>query len=210
MNDEINEEKLDNPLIVHKKTDASYQETASEITMSATHCDDDSDAPTLERHRYKKTKKSGRGLWVIFALIAAVAAVFAALYLNGIVPFNNEEATTATKKSYTTQPENEFKNIITVKGTYIFFEGEEVNGLQGLEKKVKYLDAGTEFTVQDENADSDFLNFQVLSMLSDNGIEYKITHIVSSGLVAEREKATTVTSAAADKSETEAQQASAQ
>ena len=49
------------------------------------------------------------------------------------------------------------------------------------------MDKGTKFIVQDENADSNFLNFEVLSMLSDYGMEYDITHIVSSGLLSKYE-----------------------
>ena len=50
MADEIKEEKLDSPLVVHKKGDASYQEEGNEVSMQNTHVDEDSDAPTLERH----------------------------------------------------------------------------------------------------------------------------------------------------------------
>ena len=57
MADEIKEEKLDSPLVVHKKGDASYQEENNEVSMQNTHVDEDSDAPTLERHRFKKEKK---------------------------------------------------------------------------------------------------------------------------------------------------------
>ena len=57
MADEIKEEKLDSPLVVHKKGDASYQEEGNEVSMQNTHVDEDSDAPTLERHRFKKEKK---------------------------------------------------------------------------------------------------------------------------------------------------------
>ena len=57
MADEIKEEKLDSPLVVHKKGDASYQEEGNEVSMQNTHVDEDSDAPTLERHRFKKRKE---------------------------------------------------------------------------------------------------------------------------------------------------------
>ena len=65
MADEIKEERLDSPLVVHKKDDASYQETAGEISMSATHTDEESgDTPTLERQRFKKKKKKSYYSWI--------------------------------------------------------------------------------------------------------------------------------------------------
>lgn len=187
MNDEIKEEKLDSPLVVHKKSDASYQETASEISMSSTHTDEEADdVPTLERHRFKKKKKKNR-LPVFLIIIAVVTGVVCALFYSGVLPPAEKETTSATQKSYTTQPENKFEGIITVKGTYIFFEGEEIAGIKELERKVKYLNAGTKFVVQDEKADSDFLNFEVLSVLSQYNIDYDVTHIVSSGLMSKYE-----------------------
>lgn len=191
MEDEIREERLDSPLVVHKKSDASYQETASEMGMNSTHTDEEGeDVPTLERHRFRKEKKKKKWPWVLLALIAVAVAVICALYYNGIIKFGEEETTTAPRKSYTTQQYNGFEGIITVKGTYIFFEGQELDGIQELDKSIKYLDAGTKFTIQDENADSDFLNFQILSLLSKYGIDYEITHIVSSGLVSKYETTT--------------------
>ena len=41
--------QLESPLIVHKKTDASYDENATAFEMSETHVDEDK--PTLTRHR---------------------------------------------------------------------------------------------------------------------------------------------------------------
>lgn len=187
MSDEIKEEKLDSPLVVHKKSDASYQETASEVSMSATHTDEEADdIPTLERHRFKKIKKRNRfPLFLLFA--AVIVGVICALVYSGVIPIGEKETTTTTQKSYTTSPVNEFEGIITVKGTYIFFEGEELGGIKDLERQVKYLNAGTKFVVQDEKADSDFLNFEVLSILSKYNIDYDITHIVSSGLISQYE-----------------------
>lgn len=190
MADEIMEEKLDNPLIVHKKDDASYQETATEVDMNVTHIEEDDDLPTLERHRFRKEKKNHNGILVLIALIAVAVAVLCALFYSGKLDFNKEETTTKVEHTYTAKQENKFENIITVKGTYIFFEGTEVDGINGLERKIKYLDEGTKFTVQDENADSNFLNYDVLSMLSQYGIDYDITHIVSSGLMSQYETTT--------------------
>lgn len=188
MADEIKEERLDSPLVVHKKDDASYQETAGEISMNATHTDEESgDTPTLERHRFRKKKKKKKAPYIILVLVAVAAAVICALIYNGIIPVTPDETTTTTRKSYTTQQENKFEGIITVKGTYIFFEGEEVNGIKGLEDEVKYLDEGTSFVVQDENAESNFFNFEVLDVLTRYNIKFEVKHIVSSGLISNNE-----------------------
>lgn len=195
MEEEMKKDVLDSPLVVHKKDDASFQETANEVTMSATHTDEESaDTPTLERHRFKKKKKKSKAPYVILVLVAIAAAVICVLVYNDVIPIGKPETTTTTKKSYTTQQVNEFEGIITVKGTYIFFEGTEVDGLRGLEKEIKYLEKGTKFVVQDEDADSNFLNFDVLSLLSQYSIDYEIKHIVSSGLIAEYEKMSTTSS----------------
>lgn len=205
MEEEIKEERLDSPLVVHKKDDASFQETAGEVTMNATHTDEESsDMPTLERHRFKKKKKKKKAPYFIVALLAVAVAVICALIYNGVILVEQEETTASTRKSYTTQPENEFEGIITVKGTYIFFEGEEVDGINGLESEVKYLDEGTSFVVQDENADSNFLNFEVLAILTQYNIEYEVTHIVSSGLVSKYETTTAASQTQAETTQTAA------
>lgn len=202
MEEEKKRDVLDSPLVVHKKDDASFQETANEVTMSATHTDEESaDTPTLERHRFKKKKKKSKAPYVILVLLAVAAAVICVLVYNDVIPIGKPETTATTKKSYTTKQVNAFEGIITVKGTYIFFEGTEVDGLRGLEKEIKYLDKGTKFIVQDENADSNFLNFNVLSLLSQYAVDYEIKHIVSSGLVAEYEKVSTTTAPATKKDE---------
>lgn len=187
MEDEIREEKLDSPLVVHKKDDASYQETAGEIDMNVTHEDEDSNVPTLERHRFRKEKKSHNGVWIFIAVVAIAVAVICALVYSGKISLKEKETTTQPERTYVAQEENKFEGIITIKGTYIFFEGTEVDGLSGLEREIKYLDPGTKFTIQDEDADSNFLNYDVLSMLSKYEIDYDITHIVSSGLESEYE-----------------------
>lgn len=188
MDDEIKEEKLESPLVVHKKDDASYQETAREFDMSSTHTDDEAgDFPTLERHRFRKEKKSHKGIWFLFALIAVAVAVVCALFYSGKLSFKESETTAKPERTYVTEEENKFEGTIVIKGTYIFFEGEEVDGINGLEREIKYLDKGTEFAVLDENADSNFLNLDVLSLLSKYEINYEITHIVSSGLMSKYE-----------------------
>lgn len=55
MNNEFDEEKLDNPLVVHKVTDASYQDVSAEADLNKTHIEEET--ATLERHRFKKEKK---------------------------------------------------------------------------------------------------------------------------------------------------------
>ena len=56
-----------------------------------------------------------------------------------------------------------------------------------MDDEIKYLDEGTSFVVQDENAESNFLNFEVLDVLTRYNIKYEVTHIVSSGLVSKYE-----------------------
>lgn len=205
MDEELMEEKLDNPLIVHKESDASYQEMASEVSMNFTHIEEESDTPTLERHRFKKKKKSKKWPYVLVGIVVVAVIVCVVLYNKGYFQSKEEDTTETTRKSYTSETVNEFENIITVKNTYIFFEGEEVDGLEGLIKEIKYLDKGTKFTVQDEGADSNFLNFDVLPILSQYGIEYEVKHIISSGLMAEKELTTTTTATTAAETTQQAQ-----
>lgn len=51
---------LCSPLIVHKEGDASYQPDAVEDGMTATHTEDELEAPTIERHRFRKRKRTTR------------------------------------------------------------------------------------------------------------------------------------------------------
>lgn len=193
MDNEKNDLQLDSPLVVHKESDASYQPVHDVNGMTATHTEDELDAPTIERHRFKKKKKSKKGGYIFLLIIVAAVAVCSALYFTGTYDFGiHREATTeeSTRKSYTTEQVNKFEGIITVKGTYIFFEGEEVDGIEGLTREIKYLDPGTKFTVQDEKADSNFLNYEILPLLAEYKISYEVTHIVSSGLTSKYEKTT--------------------
>ncbi len=180
------EKKLDSPLVVHKESDASYLDTAGTVEIESTHTYEE-ERPTLERHRFKKEKKKSPLPYIII-IIVIIVAVVVGLYFGGVFSKNNEETTEhTTKSSYTTTEENKFKGIITIKGTYIFFEGEEVDGIKGLERCIKYLDEGTHFIIQDENADSTFLNDDVISLLQQYNIDYEIKYIVSSGLVSQYE-----------------------
>ena len=188
MSDELKEEKLDSPLIVHKKSDASYQDTASEAEMNETHSDDE--GPTLERHRFKKKgKKKGKGL-VIVIIIVILAAVFAGLYLTGNITFDNNKTTTAastTKQVETTvNYAEEYKNTIVVKGTDIYVDSQKVDGIEGLQEALKYEEKSTtRYTIIDENADADFLNLEVLSILESMGFydeSTTIKYVDSTGL----------------------------
>lgn len=188
MEEENIEEKLDSPLVVHKKSDASYQETQNEVEMQTTHVDEDADAPTLERHRFKKTKKKKKWPYVLGVLIIALIVVLGVLVNNGTIKMpHHNETTSATKKSYTTQAPNSLADTITVKGTYIFYEGTELDDIGALEREIKYQDADKTFTVQDEHADSNFLNSEVLPILTKYNMKYNVVYIESSGLISKYE-----------------------
>lgn len=186
MSNEYNDEHLDSPLVVHKVTDASYRETENIVDVNITHIEEET--ATLERHRFKKEKKSSK--WpVVITFLVVVIAVFCYLYFSGTIGnFAGNETTTAPVSENYTLPENLYEGIITVKGTYIFFEGEEVDGIEGLTREIRYLDAGTQFVVQDDDADDTFLNEEVLPLLSDYGINVtEIRPVMSSGLTSKYE-----------------------
>ena len=195
MPNEYNEEHLDSPLVVHKVTDASYRETENMVDVNITHIEEET--ATLERHRFKKEKKSSK--WpVVITFLVVVIAVFCYLYFSGTIGgFTKGETTTQPESENYTIPANPYDGIITVKGTYIFFEGEEVDGIDGLTREIRYLDAGTQFVVQDDDADDTFLNEEVLPLLSDYGIDVtEVRYVVSSGLTSKYE--TNAQSSAAD------------
>lgn len=190
MDEEIKEEILDSPLVVHKKSDASYKDATLEVDMSSTHEEEDANAPTLERHRFKKNKKkSSGGKWVFLAIIVIAVGIISAMAYSGKLPFNKEvETTTQVVTEYTT--ENRFEDTIVIKGTYVFVDGEEVDGIKGLESKIKYLDDNQKsFTVIDEHANNNFLNYEVLPLLETYGITYETTFKESTGLLSSVEQA---------------------
>ncbi len=198
---------LCSPLIVHKEGDASYQPDTVEDGMTATHTEDELEAPTIERHRFRRKKKSHRGAYVLILLLVAAVAVCAALYFTGTYDFgikSKETTTRAAATSDTTQETTNYDHVITVKGTYLFYEGQEVDGVEGLIAAIKYEPEGSTFTVQDENANSNFLNNNVLSTLSLYKMNYNITHIVSSGLTAKSETTKATTQAKTTKPTTQA------
>ena len=198
---------LCSPLIVHKEGDASYQPDTVEDGMTATHTEDELEAPTIERHRFRKKKKNHKGAYVLILLLVAAVAVCAALYFTGTYDFGlkpKETTTQAAKATDTTQETTNYDHVITVKGTYLFYEGQEVDGVEGLIAAIKYEPAGSTFTVQDENANSNFLNNNVLSTLSLYKMNYNITHIVSSGLTSKYETTKAATQAQTTKPSTTA------
>lgn len=190
MANDYNKEHLDSPLVVHKVTDASYHETENIVDVDATHVEEDT--ATLERHRFRKEKKSSK--WpIIITFIVVVVAVFCYLYFSGsLAGIGLGTATTTTEPATEeyTLPANPYDGIITVKGTYIFFEGTEVDGIEGLQREVRYLDSGTSFVVQDEDADSTFLYEEILPLLEQYGIEAEVRYVVSSGLTSRYETTT--------------------
>lgn len=201
-NTENEKDKLQSPLIVHKKTDASYQDNASEVDVDITHIETES--ATLERHRFKKEQKKSKTPVIIAVILLIAVAITAYLYFGKGIDFGigkdettTEEATTA----YYTPEENKYDGIITVKGSYLFFEGEELNGIEDLISEIKYLDEGTSFIVQDEGADSTFLNEEVLTTLTNYNISYEVKYIISSGLISQYE-----TTTAAPETETPAEE----
>jgi len=187
--------KLDNPLVVHKKGDASYEESAQPLEMNDTHIDEGE--TSLQRHRFRKEKRGYGGLIAVLIIIVIIAGAFSALYFTGNIRFTNQTTTTA-KQTTTTEPvttlEEAYEGTIVVKGTYIFVDGVEVSGIQGLQKALKYEEKSTTaYTIIDENANSEFLNFDILPLLSEIGFygeDTVITHKASTGLIAEAETTT--------------------
>lgn len=182
MTDEFDEKKLDSPLVVHKITDASYQETANEVDVDFTHNESEA-AATLERHRYRKVKKAKKWPYVVVAIVVAVVIVIAALYFSGVIkPANRENSTTDNTTGYVQEEENKYKGIITVKNSYIFFEGEEVDGINGLNKELQYIDDGASFILQNDHANEAFFSEEVIPLLDSLGVKYEAKTVVSSGL----------------------------
>lgn len=187
MANEYNDEHLDSPLVVHKVTDASYHETENIVDVNKTHIEEET--ATLERHRFRKEKKSSK--WpIIITFLVVVIAVFCYLYFSGSlagIGLGTSVTTTESTTDRYTMPANPYEGIITVKGTYVFFEGEEVDGIEGLTREIRYLDPGTSFVVQDEDADSTFLYEEILPLLQEYGIEAEVRYVVSSSLTSKYE-----------------------
>ena len=215
MSEDINNEnniseqiqKLDNPLVVHKKSDASYDESSNQVQMNDTHTEEEF---TLRRHRFRKEKRGYGGLIAVLIIIVIISGAFTALYLTGNIKFTNHNQTTA-KTTTVTEPstsiEELYKGTIVIKDTYIFVDGIEVNGIEGLQKALEYENKSTTaYTIIDENANSDFLNFEVLQMLSQLGFYDEntvITHKESTGLIAQAETTTIPPETTTEKQTTE-------
>ncbi len=198
LNDEIKEFNkehgvtLDSPLVVHKKGDVSFEEKTDAYEMNETHAGEA--RPTLARHRFKKEKKSSKKPYIIIAVIVVLAAVFAGLYYTGNITFGPKETTTkATTEPTTENLLEKYKGTIVVKETYIFVDGIEVNGIEGLQDALKYEDPSpTAYEIIVDDEDSNFYNFEVLQLLTDMGFFDKttqVTHLDKTGLVAKAEAA---------------------
>lgn len=192
-------EKLDSPLVVHKETDASYHETANIEVATATNQTGDNTA-NLVRHRFKKVKKKRKAPWFIFILVVIVA-VICGLYFGDVIGNPEEKQTESTTNGgYLDTSVNRFEGVITVKKTYIFFEGEEINGTEELERNLKYLDKNTTLVIQDEEADSVFLDQEIIPLLKKYEIKYEgPKFIISSGLISRYEKTESKPTAAVEK-----------
>ena len=184
---------LDSPLVVHKKGDVSYEENTDAYEMNETHTGEA--RPTLVRHRFRKEKKNSNKPYIIIGAIVIIAAVFAGLYYTGNITFGEKETTTKpTTESTTEDLVAKYKGTIVIKNTYIFVNGLEVNGIEGLQRELKYDDPSPtayEIIVEDEN--TDFLNLEVLALLEDMGFftdETQVTHLDKTGLMAREEMTT--------------------
>ncbi|MBE6720783.1 MAG: hypothetical protein E7571_09070 [Ruminococcaceae bacterium] len=185
---------LESPLVVHKKGDASYSETNAVNQMNETHTDEEK--PTLARHRFRKEEKGhGKAIALLFVIVIA-AAVFAGLYFTGNITFGTKESTTAkvTTTEVTTSIEEKYRGTIVVKDVYIFVDGKEVDGIEGLQKALEYQDKSTTaYKLIDENANADFFNLDVLELLTKLGFygeDTETEHVQSTGLIAYDETTT--------------------
>ena len=145
-------------------------------------------------------------------IIVIIVAVFCGLYFTGNISFGKNDMTKTTKETTTettTSLEEAYAGTIVVKGTYIFVDAVEVNGIEGLQEALKYTDKSTTaYKIIDESADSDFLNNNVLPILMDMGFYDKNTEILHqgyTGLMAAEETTTTTTVASSTATTTQAQ-----
>ncbi|WP_178667750.1 hypothetical protein [uncultured Eubacterium sp.] len=195
---DIVEEALDAPLVVHKKSDASYQDGVTNVDMNETHITNDK--PTLERHRFKKdpNQKSNKPILIV-VIIIVLAVAFGVLYLTGNISFDNKKETTVkqTTTETTTSIQEAYAGTIVVKGMYIFVDGVEVNGIEGMQDALRYTDKSTTaYQIIDEDANSDLLNNGVLPTLMEIGFYDENTEIIHkgyTGLMAAEETTITTT-----------------
>lgn len=190
-------EKLDNPLVVHKENDASYGNNSDEnLTMSKTHTKDE--GPTLERHRFKKDSSKGSKKFLTFVIIVVIiAVVFCALYFTGNISFNSSKTTSTetTLTESTTTLQQAYAGTIVVKDTYIFVDGEEVDGIEGLQAQLRYQEpSSTAYVIINDSADANFLDNEVLPILlemkfydENTEIKHKSTALVAAEMTTAEE-----------------------
>lgn len=177
-----NNEHLDNPLVVHNKNDASYQ-NSNEIEMNETLVIEETN--TLKRHRFRKDKsKNKNNSGIIFLIIILVLVVaFCVLYFTGNFSFNNKNdeelnKQTTTQVESTTSFEQAYKGTIVIKDTYIFVDGYEVNGIEGMQDAISFLEPSTTaFVIINDGANDTFLNNEILPVLMKLGFYDEKTDI---------------------------------
>ena len=166
-----NNENLDNPLVVHNKNDASYYNSNENNQMNKTLVLEEQN--TLERHRFKKDKSKKSNKWIVLlVLIVILAALFCILYFTGNITFGEKETTTqpTTTEQSTTSVEDAYKGTIVIKNFAIFVDGSEVEGIQGLQSSISFLEPSeTAFVIINDGADDDFFNNEVLPVLTQMG-----------------------------------------
>lgn len=209
MND--NDKKLDNPLVVHNKNDASYYNSDEALQMEQTH--EKIEAHHLERHRFKKESNPKTKKIVAFLVVLVVlAVVFCALYFTGNITFNKDTTTqpTETTSEVTTSIEQAYEGTIVVNDTYIFVDGTEVEGIQGLQQALRTVTPSTTaYKIINENANGMFLDNEVLPILYDLGFydeNTEILHKNQTGLVPSALATTESTEELSELTETVAQE----
>lgn len=180
MNNNLNNnQNLDNPLVVHNKNDASYYNSTENNQMNETLVIEDEN--TLKRHRFKKDKSKKNIKWIALLVIFVVlAGVFCALYFTGNITFGEKETTTqeTTTEQTTTSLADAYKGTIVIKDTYIFVDGIEVEGIQGLQDSLRILEpSATAYVIINDGANSQFLNDEILPVLLDMGFYNEETDI---------------------------------
>lgn len=180
MNNNINKnENLDNPLVVHNKNDASYYNSSDNNQMNETLVLEEQN--TLERHRFKKDKSKKNNKWIaLLVFVVILAVLFCVLYFTGNITFGEKQTTTqtTTTEQSTTSVEDAYKGTIVVKNFAIFVDGSEVDGIQGLQSSISFLEPSeTSFVIINDEADADFLNNEVLPVLMEMGFYGKHTEI---------------------------------
>lgn len=181
MNNNLNNnQNLDNPLVVHNKNDASYYNSTENNQMNETLVIEDEN--TLKRHRFKKDKSKKNNKWIALLVIFVVlAGVFCALYFTGNITFGEKETTTTqetTTEQTTTSLADAYKGTIVIKDTYIFVDGIEVEGIQGLQDSLRILEpSATAYVIINDDANSQFLNDEILPVLLDMGFYNEETDI---------------------------------